>query len=197
MNYIIFGLGNPGEEYEETRHNVGHLALGVLQKRLGGEWSADKKTNADVLKTALGRDKVTLLQSRYFMNDSGKSLKPLALSPKAAEKLVVIHDELDLPLGTIKISFNRGSGGNRGVESIVKALKTESFVRIRVGISKVGAKGRAKKPIGEEQVIKFILGKFSPAEMTELKKVLKRVADAVETIVEEGREKAMGEFNSH
>ncbi len=195
MAYIVYGLGNPGEEYEGTRHSVGHMALAALARQFDGEWKGDKKTNADISKVEVGEEKVALLRSYHFMNQSGGSVKPLIGSIKAAEKLIVIHDDLDLPLGTIKISFNRGSGGNRGVESIIKALKTEAFVRIRIGISKATAKGVAKKPVGEEKVIKHILGKFSPDEMVILKKVFKKVGEAVEMIVGEGRERAMGKFN--
>ena len=96
----------------------------------------------------------------------------------------------------MKISFNRGSGGHRGVESVVRAIKTEAFIRIRVGISPSSAKGAAKKPVGGEAVEKHILGKFKPAEMAILKKVSKNVAEVIETVITEGREVAMGEYNS-
>ena len=104
-------------------------------------------------------------------------------SKKAAEKLIVIYDDLDLPLGTLKISYNRGSGGHKGLESIIRALKTKEFIRIRIGIGK------------KKDVEKHILGNFTKLETDTLKKVFKKVSEAVEVIVEEGREIAMNQFN--
>ncbi len=106
-----------------------------------------------------------------------------------------MYDDLDLPLGRIKIAFARSSGGHKGVESIMRAIKTDQFIRVRVGIAPENAKGNAKVITGEEKVLKLILGKFSAAEEAELKKVFKRVADALATIVRDGYVKAMNEFN--
>ncbi len=108
---------------------------------------------------------------------------------------MVIHDDLDLPLGRFKIVFNRGSGGHKGVESIMRALKTEAFIRVKVGISKDAGKGKVKKPVGEKAVGDFILGKFKPAELVELKKVAKKVCEALELIASDGREAAMAMSN--
>ena len=129
------------------------------------------------------------------MNKSGEAVKPLVKSVKAAASLIVVHDELDLPLGRVKISFNKSAGGHNGVKSIAKAVKTDSYIRVRVGISKSTASGKLKKPQGEEEVIDFILGKFKPAEMDELKKVVKVAASAVAKIVTEGKDLAMMEVN--
>ncbi len=172
--YIVVGLGNPGEEYAKTRHNTGRLASVLVKEKV---------------------EKVKVLEPDTYMNHSGKFVAKFVKSKKAAEKLVVIYDDLDLPLGKIKISFNRSSGGHRGLESIIKALKTESFIRIRVGISGATPGGKLKKPKGEAAVDKFILGEFKPAELQVLKKVFKKVVEAVECIRDCGREIAMGEFN--
>ena len=129
------------------------------------------------------------------MNNSGSSVIYFVKSIKAAEKLIVIYDDLDLPFGSIKVSYNKSSGGHRGVESIIKALKTEAFIRIRVGISPATAGGKLKKPKGEEAVEKAILGAFKKAELDTLKKVSKKVVEALETILKDGREIAMMEFN--
>ncbi len=196
MPYIIVGLGNPGEEYEGTRHNTGRIFLDAFLEQFEfPEWKSDKKLGALISKNKIGKESVTLLEPEGFMNNSGKSLKPLALSPKQIEKLVVIYDDLDLALGTFKISFNRGSGGHRGIESLIKALKTRAFIRVRVGISPSTPKGKVKKLKGEEAVVKFILGKFKKDELDELKKLKKKICPAMEQIVLEGREKAMGEWN--
>jgi PTH1 family peptidyl-tRNA hydrolase len=129
------------------------------------------------------------------MNKSGLSLKPIIVSKKKAENLIVIYDDLDMPLGKIKISFGRGSGGHKGVESIARSIKTKEFIRIRVGIAPATPSGKIKKPKGEEKIIDFILGGFKKKETEMLKKVFKKVNEALEVIIKEGRQKAMNEFN--
>jgi PTH1 family peptidyl-tRNA hydrolase len=113
MSYIFVGLGNPGEEYKQTRHNTGRMLLEWFGKSHDAEWKLDKKLNANVTKIKLGSKPVTLVLPETFMNNSGKSVKPLVTSVKSAEKMIVIYDDLDLPFGTNKISFNKSSGGHR------------------------------------------------------------------------------------
>ncbi len=173
--YIVVGLGNPGEEYKNTRHNTGRLAEEFVAKH------SEVKAKFVYLDT--------------YMNKSGDGVLKVVKSKKAAEKLIVLYDDLDLPLGTIKISYNRGSGGHRGLESIVKRLRTLEFIRIRIGISPTTPSGKMKKPSGEAAVEKHILGNFKPSEMEVLKKVFKRVSMAVTAIVEDGLQVAMTEFN--
>ncbi|TSC84429.1 MAG: peptidyl-tRNA hydrolase, PTH1 family [Parcubacteria group bacterium Gr01-1014_17] len=170
--YTIVGLGNPGAEYENTRHNAGRAAVATLK---------------DI--------SAKLVTPDTFMNKSGDAVKPLIKSAKQAEQLIVIHDDLDLPFGKFKISFNKSAGGHRGVESIVKAIKTQAFVRIRIGISPMTPSGKLKKPKGEEAVEHHILGKFKPSELSELKKMHKKIDEAVAFIISDGREKAMSQFN--
>ena len=195
MAYIIVGLGNPGEEYTETRHNTGRILVSLLGKSLGAEWKTDSKLNAEVSKVKIAKTPLVLVLPNTFMNNSGKSLKTLIGSIKAAEKMVVIYDDLDLPFGASKISFNRSSGGHKGLESIIKTIKTEKFARVRVGISPTTATGKIRKPQGEEAVTKVIMGKFKTDEMSELKKLSKKIQIAVETFVAEGLDKAMTGFN--
>ncbi len=195
MAYIIAGLGNPGEEYENTRHNTGRIILDFVQEEYGGDFSFNKKLNAKVSEAKVGKEKVTLVAPETFMNLSGKSIAPLIKSIKAAEKLVVIYDDFSLPLGKIRISYNRSSGGHNGLESIIKAVKTEAFVRIRIGTAPENAKGNAKLIIGEDKVEKFILGKFKEDELKELKKVAKAVVEAVAVLIKDGRDRAMSQFN--
>ena len=116
-------------------------------------------------------------------------------SVKAAERLVVVYDDLDLPLGKIKLSYDRGSGGHKGLESVMRALKTKKFIRIRIGVSPSTASGTLRKPEGEKVILNFILTKFRTHELDELKQVFKRVAHALESIVTDGREQAMNQFN--
>lgn len=139
--------------------------------------------------------KTTLVLPDTFMNRSGSAAGHYIKNKKGAGNLIVIHDELDMPLGTMKISYGRSSGGHNGVESIIKALKTNEFVRIRIGVSKKSARGIALKPKGESNVVKFILAKFSSDDSALLKKVYKRVVEAVEVIVADGRQAAMNQFN--
>ncbi len=197
MQYVLVGLGNPGTEYDETRHNVGFIVLDALTKQFDFDEAVfDKKKNARIGGGTLGKHKVVTIYPETFMNNSGKAVAPYIKSKKDAERLVVIHDELDVPLGRVKMSFGKNSGGHNGIESVIKAAKTKDFVRIRVGISPATASGKIRKPSGEKEVIKFILGKFKPAELAELKKLSKKIGPAIETLIKEGRDKATGELNS-
>ena len=198
MSWIIVGLGNPGEEYTKTHHNAGRMAVEQFAKKFGTkEWRFDKNANAQVAKVSEDDVSATCVLPDTFMNKSGSAVVKYAKSVKAAQKLVVVYDDFDLPLGRIKISFARSSGGHKGVESIMRAIKTDQFVRVRIGIAPENAKGNAKVIAGDEKVLKLILGKFKPAEEAELKKVFKRVADALATIVRDGYVKAMNEVNSN
>lgn len=196
MKYIV-GLGNPGEQYTNTRHNTGRLALAnFLKKNDFPELVANKKMKGLVSEGKVGKEKVTVIWPDTYMNKSGKSVAAIVTSVKKAHDLVVVYDDLDLGLGTIKISYNRGSGGHRGLESIMKTIKTPEFVRVRVGISPVSPSGKIKKPKGDKDVEKWILGEFKPKEVDVFKKVSKTVAEAIEMIVKDGHEIAMGEFNT-
>lgn len=168
--YTVVGLGNPGEEYARTRHNVGRMAADVVESKV---------------------EKIKVLVPDTFMNRSGgfvsKNVGP--------NKLILIHDDLDLPLGVVKISYNRGAGGHKGVESVIRALKTEEFIRIRIGISSATPSGKVKKPKGESEMNKFVLGDFKKSDEAEVKKILKRVVEIVETISKEGLPIAQNRFN--
>jgi peptidyl-tRNA hydrolase, PTH1 family len=195
MIYIV-GLGNPGEEYKKTRHNTGRIILDIIRKKIDADdFEFNKKINALVSEGKIGKEKVMLIEPETFMNKSGLSLKSLIASKKKAGDLVVIYDDLDLPIGKMKISFNRGTGGHRGLESVAKQIKTLEFVRFRVGISPKTPSGKTKKPSGEQAVEKHILGAFKDPEMLELKKIGKHATEALEVFVEEGVEMAMTRFN--
>jgi peptidyl-tRNA hydrolase, PTH1 family len=195
--YYIVGLGNPGEEYENTRHNAGRIMLDYFRKKNGfPEWEVNKKLNALVSKGKIKKEEVCLIEPQTYMNKSGVSVAPVVTSVKKAEKLIVIQDELDFGIGTFKISFNRSSGGHRGIESIMRAIKTEAFTRVRVGICPATPSGKLRKPSGDKDVGDFIIAPFKKPEEEAIKKVSKRVAEALEMIILEDRYKAMGEFNS-
>ncbi|MDP1689871.1 MAG: aminoacyl-tRNA hydrolase [bacterium] len=191
MAFIIVGLGNPGKEYEKTRHNAGRNAVELLASLEGfDEFIFNKVSKALVSKGAIEKENATLVLPETMMNLSGKAVAAFVKSPKAAKNLLVIHDDLDLPLGTIKMVFGRGSGGHKGVESVMRAVKTQDFARIRIGISGVGKKNQAKKVSGEEKVIKLVIGKWKPAEEAAVKKVLKKAALAARLFATSGLESA-------
>jgi PTH1 family peptidyl-tRNA hydrolase len=194
--YYIVGLGNPGEEYASTRHNAGRIALSkFIKDHLEGGLEVSKKYKALVGEGNMEKEKFTVLFPETFMNKSGTSLQTLVSSIKKAHNLIVVYDDLDLPLGKIKISFNRGSGGHRGIESIIRSIKTREFIRIRIGISPVTPSGKLKKPQGEQAVEKMILGSFSAKEEEILKKIKKEVSGALELILSEGYEAGMTHYN--
>lgn len=173
---IVVGLGNPGAEYENTRHNTGRIMVGLIEKKLEGV-------------------KIKFITPDNFMNNSGKAVAQLIKTKKDLKDLVVIYDDIDLPIGKMKISFNRSSGGHNGLGSVIKALKSEEFLRIRIGISPVTPSGKLRKPKGEKNVIKFILGEYKKSELETLKKLSKKVAEAVGIIFTESKDKAMSLYN--
>lgn len=187
------GLGNPGTEYERTRHNAGRMAVEALAKAEGfGDFAFRKVANASAVEGSIDGEKVILVVPEVYMNHSGKAAPAFVKSVKAAQKLLVVRDDLDMPLGTLKMTmYGRGSGGHKGVESIMRALKTKEFAQLKVGISGETARGKLKKPAGEEKVVKHVIGKFRPAEELLLKKTLKKAAGAMRIFASEGIEKAM------
>lgn len=175
MAWLLVGLGNPDKQYEGTRHNVGKDILSALARTL------PKGAKAAEL--------------NVYMNNSGGPIKKLVGSKKAAAKLVVLHDELDLPLGRVKVSYGASAGGHNGVRSIEKALGTKDYVRVRIGISGSTPSGKLKRP-APEKIGDFVLAKFRPPEMEKVKKVKKIVQEALELIVGEGVERAQTEINA-
>jgi PTH1 family peptidyl-tRNA hydrolase len=197
MNYLIVGLGNPGEKYEGTRHNTGRLFGEYLREKENfSDWESETKAVAQFSKGKIGKHGVYLALPDTFMNKSGSAVAYLSRTKKVKpEQIVVVYDDIDLPLGSMKISFDRGSGGHRGLESVIKALKTREFVRIRIGLSPATPKGKTKKPQGEEKVMQFLLGEFKKDEMTALKKIFKKAHEGLTVLITEGRPKAMSQFN--
>jgi len=175
MKWTIVGLGNPKEEYASTRHNVGKDIVAALEEKLPKQ--------------------AHIAELDVYMNNSGGAIKKLIKSKKDAERLVVVHDELDVPLGRIKISYGSSAGGHNGVKSIEQAIKTKDYTRVRIGISPSTSSGKLKRPAPED-IVKFVLGKFKPAEQEKLKKVKKLVQEALELIVTEGVEAAQTALNA-
>lgn len=187
MALVIVGLGNPGKEYETTRHNAGRNAVMLFAKQESfDEFIFNKTANALVTKGAIGDENATLVLPETMMNRSGKAVASFIKSPKAAKNLLVIHDDLDLPLGTIRMVFGRGSGGHKGVESVMRAIKTNDFARVRIGVSAIGKKNQAKKVSGEDKVIKYVIGKWKPSEEATVKKVFEKAAESIRLFATEG-----------
>src|SRR3989338_6985009 len=196
MAWVIVGLGNPGDKYDSTRHNAGRMAVEYFAKakNLNG-WHEDKKSKSMTAGGMVGKTAVAVVLPDTFMNKSGAAVSKFVKSAKAAERLVVVYDDLDLPLGSLKISYDRGSGGHKGIESIARALKTKKFYRIRIGVSPSTAGGALRKPSGEKEVVDFILSKWQAHELAELKTVFKKVTHALEMLITEGPAHAMNKFN--
>jgi PTH1 family peptidyl-tRNA hydrolase len=140
--------------------------------------------------------KIKFLIPDTFMNNSGPAVAKALAGKKAFKDLIVIYDDIDLPLGRMRISFNRSSGGHNGLASVIKYLKSEEFLRIRIGLAPATPTGKLRKPKGEKAVLNFLLGEFKSSELTELKKISKKVAEAVEMIYAEGSQKAMSLYNT-
>ncbi len=182
MKYLIVGLGNPGTEYEKTRHNAGWIVIDHAFPNL--EWGRDSYANAG---TATEGD-FLFVKPATFMNLSGETVQYFVdKKDYLPENIIVIYDDIDLALGKIKISFDRGSGGHNGIKSIETCLGSREFIRIRIGISKLLETGEFIKP--------NVLGKFESSELETLVEVSKQIKLALETIVGDGKEKAMTEFN--
>ena len=193
---LIVGLGNPGKEYEYTRHNAGRIVLGMIAKiNDWGDWKDDIKLKSKRLKGEINKEKMEFVTPDTFMNNSGVAISKIIDDKKKIKNLVVVYDDIDLPIGSLKISFNRSSGGHNGLESIIKKIKSQEFVRIRIGVSPVTPTGKIKKPKGESAVLKFLLGKFKEDEMKGLKKLSTTVSEILISLSKEGKDKTMSVFN--
>jgi PTH1 family peptidyl-tRNA hydrolase len=180
------GLGNPGAEYEHTRHNVGADTVEILARRHSASLRRGKE-RARAVEAGFGDRRVALAVPLTFMNDSGLAVAALArrygVTP---EQIVVVHDELDLPVAALKVKAGGGLAGHNGLRSIVAHLHSDEFVRVRIGVG---------KPVSKERGADHVLRRFSKRERTEVDVTLEEAADAVECIVDAGVDAAMNRFN--
>lgn len=193
---LIVGLGNPGAQYEYTRHNAGFIILDNILKDV--DWTKSHKANTLFYREIKHKREIEYLKPETFMNNSGTAVLYAKTKHKVRpENIIVIHDDVDLPFGSVKISFNRSSGGHKGVESIIKKINSKEFVRIRVGVMPPIPTDHLKKPKrkDEEAMHKFVLGNFKEEELKVIKKISKTIAEMIETIIKEGRDKAMNIYN--
>jgi PTH1 family peptidyl-tRNA hydrolase len=188
MAKLIVGLGNPGEKYELTRHNLGFRVIDKIAADFDfPELKLASKFKAEMLEKTIDREKIILAKPQTFMNDSGKAVVQISQFYKIEpENILVIHDELDLPLGKLRISFDKSSGGHKGVQSIIDQLGRKDFFRFRIGI------GQAEK-IDEKD---FVLGKFLEEEKEIIEKAIEKSALAVKTALGEGIKKTISKSNS-
>ncbi len=193
---LIVGLGNPGEEYKNTRHNTGRIILEYIAKSCDfSDWKKNLKLKALCAKGEIDGTKLDFMLPETFMNNSGVSVLGVINDKKKLKNLVVIYDDMDLSLGHYKISYNKSSGGHNGLASIIKKVKSQEFVRIRVGVSPSTPTGKMKKPKGEEAVLKFLLGKYKEDELKEIKKISKKISEIIKMLAEEGKDKTMTLYN--
>jgi len=188
---LIVGLGNPGKKFEKTRHNIGRLVASNWQQVTKfPNFELKKKFKALISQGDFAGKKIILALPETFMNSSGKSVKSLTTYYKIlTNKLWLIHDDIDIPLGEMKISIGRGTAGHKGVQSIIDELGSKDFVRFRIGISSQRIETR------KEKLEDFVLKKFTKSEEKIIKEVVKKTIGAIEFSLKEGFEKAMQEFN--
>jgi peptidyl-tRNA hydrolase, PTH1 family len=182
--WAIVGLGNPGDRYSGNRHNVGAMVL----PSLADVRFKSHKSGCLVAETSLAHRPAVLARPMSFMNESGRPVRQLLSWYKVpSERLIVIHDELDIRFGEIRIKLGGGTAGHNGLRSIVDYLGTQQFVRVRVGIS---------RPRGTQDPADYVLTDFAPVQRRDLQEVIERAAAAVESVVEDGAERAMNDINT-
>jgi PTH1 family peptidyl-tRNA hydrolase len=186
--YLVAGLGNPGAKYSRTRHNAGFLAVEYFGKRFAANWKDEPKFHSRAARVENGGRKVILCQPQTYMNASGEAIAPLAAFYKVErDRILVVVDDADLPLGQIRLRPEGSSGGHHGLESIERHLGGRNFARLRIGI------GRTERELRE--ITGHVLGTFSEAEAELLGKVLDQSARQIECFLAEGIQKAMSQFN--
>lgn len=188
--FLIVGLGNPGNKYTKTRHNVGFLVVSALAEKYGLKFKNQPKFQSYIAEGGLQEEKVILAMPMTYMNNSGLAVSSLAQFYKIKiENIIVIHDEIDLPLGKMRVSFGASSGGHNGVASIIRDLGRKNFIRLRIGI---GNELSMSRKVPSE---KFVLQNFSRDEIKIISAEMEKYIEVVEMILKDGYEKAMEEFN--
>ena len=179
---LVVGLGNPGPAYAKTRHNIGFMVADVLAARIGSAFKVHKKSGAEVVTGRLAGAPVVLAKPRCYMNESGRQVGPLAkFYSVPPARIVVIHDELDIDFGRIRLKIGGGEGGHNGLRSVASALGSKDFQRVRIGVG---------RPPGRKDPAAFVLEAFTAAERTELPTICEQAADATELLIAQGLEPA-------
>ncbi len=194
---LIIGLGNPGEKYIKARHNLGFEVVGDLGKKMDTrDWKVEGKFKSEILKQVQDDgEQLLLVKPQTYMNNSGMAVRLVASYFKIKpEDIIIIHDDLDLMLGKIKIRLGGAAGGHHGVESIIEALGSDQFIRVRLGI------GNLKSHSGEHKRVSFnaehfVTEEFLPVEHSKVKHMLKQAVGAMELLLEKGLKEAQNQFN--
>lgn len=193
---LIVGLGNPGEKYAGVRHNLGFMVVEKLGQAFNNEqWTFNRKLKSEIVKCQISNVNCILAKPQTYMNNSGLAVRQLAdyYQPPTAD-LIVIHDDLDLPLGKIKIRLGGAAAGHHGVESIIAALGTDQFTRVRLGIGNLrtlSGEHKSQSKLTE----KFVLESFIHSEKPQVKHMIKQAIKALDLILEKGLEVAQNQFN--
>jgi PTH1 family peptidyl-tRNA hydrolase len=185
---LVVGLGNPGPNYAETRHNLGFMVADRLAARLGSKFKAHKRSGAEIVTGQLSGHSVVLAKPRCYMNESGRQVGPLAKFYSVPPMdVVVIHDDLDIAFGQIRLKLGGGEGGHNGLRSVAAALGTKEFQRVRIGIG---------RPPGRKDPAAFVLENFTAAERADVPAVCEQAADATELLLELGLEPAQNRVHA-
>ena len=186
--WLIVGLGNPGTEYAATRHNVGYLVLDILAQRIGANMSRHRRAHAHAAEGRLAGQRVVLLRSRGYMNESGGPVKAAAdYGHVPPTQIIVIHDELDIPFGSLRLKFGGGDGGHNGLKSIRRALGGGDFYRVRVGIG---------RPPDRQDASDYVLRPFAAAQRKQLPLIFETAADASEVVIMDGLQVAQNRYHT-
>ncbi|QEN15806.1 aminoacyl-tRNA hydrolase [Mycolicibacterium sp. ELW1] len=185
---LVVGLGNPGPQYAKTRHNLGFMVADVLAGRIGAQFKVHKRSGAEVVTGRLAHRPVVLAKPRTYMNESGRQVGPLAkfYSVMPAD-IIVIHDELDIDFGRIRLKLGGGEGGHNGLRSVANSLGTKNFQRVRIGVG---------RPPGRKDPAAYVLEPFTAAERTEVPAICEQAADATELLIEAGLETAQNQVHA-
>ncbi|BBX06232.1 aminoacyl-tRNA hydrolase [Mycolicibacterium aichiense] len=185
---LVVGLGNPGPQYAKTRHNLGFMVADVLAGRIGAQFKVHKRSGAEIVTGRLAHRPVVLAKPRTYMNESGRQVGPLAkFYSVMPTDIIVIHDELDIDFGRIRLKLGGGEGGHNGLRSVANALGTKNFQRVRIGVG---------RPPGRKDPAAYVLEPFTAAERTEVPAICEQAADATELLIEAGLETAQNQVHA-
>jgi len=186
--WLVVGLGNPGPAYARTRHNVGFMTVDDLARRANARWSKARGARAEAVGVQLGGADATLAKPQTFMNLSGDAVAALSrLRRVPPDHIIVVHDEIDLGLGQLRVKFGGGDNGHNGLRSIRARLGTGDFYRVRIGVS---------RPAGDRDPIDWVLGSFGASQIEDAKMVIAEAGDAVEMLIRDGLAATQNKFNS-
>ncbi len=187
-DWLVVGLGNPGLQYENTRHNAGFMALDSMSEDLGFQFNKNKY-EALLGECRIGNNRILVIKPQTFMNNSGKAVQKIASFYKIpTDKIIVIHDDISFDIGVIRTRRKGSDGGQKGLRDIIELLGTEEIIRIKIGVG--------KKPSGQTDAVNWVLGKIPKEETENFEKALERAIKAVKEIILRGIDSAMNKYNS-